>query len=258
MEVTLATGAVLFGVVAFGGFVTGVNGFGFAVVGTALLAATVGPQTAVVVMILPILAGNAALVRELDRESLSACVRRFWPYVGAALVGTLVGMQLLSVVPTEPLTLALGGFVLGYVMFSQSLVAVPGEARLRAWCFTDGTAMKAGLGLVSGLVFGASNVGMQVIAYLRSLGLDRSTFVGVTAMIFLGISVVRVVVAATLGLFESNEVLLLSAVAAIPGLVGVSVGRRVRPRIPSRYQKAGTMGLLTLIGLRLVSRGAGF
>lgn len=258
MEVTLATAALVFGIVAFGGFVTGVNGFGFSVVGTALLAATIGPQTAVVVMILPLLAGNVSLVRELDRSALRSCVRRFWPYVAAALVGTVGGMFLLSVIPTGPMVLALGLFVLAYVAFSQPWVPVPGERRLRDVCFSDGTGMKAGLGLVSGFVFGATNVGVQVVAYLQSLELDRTTFVGVVAMIFLGISTVRVAVASAFGLFGGGDVLLLSAAAAVPGLVGVSAGKRVRPRIPVSYQQVGTMGLLFAIGLRLTSRGIGF
>ncbi|KTG28184.1 sulfite exporter TauE/SafE family protein [Haloferax profundi] len=257
MEVTLAAAALVFGIVAFGGFVTGVNGFGFSVVGTALLAATIGPQTAVVVMILPILAGNVSLVRELDRTSLESCVRRFWPYVAAALVGTVVGMLLLSAIPTQPLTLALGVFVLVYVVFSQPWVSIPGTRRLRDICVTERTGVKAVLGLVSGFIFGASNVGVQVVAYLQSLRLNRSTFVGVLALIFLGISTVRVVVASALGLFGGGDVLMLSALAAVPGLVGVSVGKWVRPRIPVSYQQVGTMGLLLVIGLRLTSRGVG-
>ncbi|ELZ82532.1 hypothetical protein C453_15643 [Haloferax elongans ATCC BAA-1513] len=257
MEVTLATAALVFGIVAFGGFVTGVNGFGFSVVGTALLAATIGPQLAVVVMILPILAGNVSLVRELDRSSLQSCVRRFWPYVAAAAVGTVVGMVLLSAIPTGPLTLALGVFVLVYVAFSQPWVPIPGEDRFREVCFTEGSGMKAALGLVSGVVFGASNVGVQVVAYLQSLRLDRSTFVGVVALIFLGISTVRVVLAAWLGLFGGTDLLALSAVASLPGLVGVQAGKWVRPKIPQSSQQAATMGLLALIGLRLTTRGIG-
>jgi uncharacterized membrane protein YfcA len=257
MEVTLATTALVFGIVALGGFVTGVNGFGFSVVGTALLAATIGPQAAVVVMILPILVGNVSLVRELDRASLRSCVRRFWPYIATALVGTVAGMALLSAIPTQPLTLALGVFVLVYVAFTQPWVSIPGEARVRDSCFTEGTGMKAALGLVSGFVFGVSNVGVQVVAYLQSLRLNRSTFVGVLAMIFLGISTVRVAFASALGLFGGGDVLLLSAAASVPGLVGVSAGQWVRPQIPLSVQRGGTMGLLFVIGLRLTSRGVG-
>jgi hypothetical protein len=248
---------VLFVVLLFGGFVTGLNGFGFAVTGTALLAALLDPQTAVVVMILPILAANASLVRELDAAGLRSCVRRFWPFVVAAVVGTVVGMAFLARLPTRPLTLALGAFVLFYVALSQAYVAVPGEAWVRGRCFTPGIVAKSGLGLVSGVVFGATNVGVQVIAYLESLDLDKETFIGVVAMVFLGIGTVRVGVAATLGLYQQADLFALSVAAAFPGLAGVAVGRRVRARVPSGVQEAAMFALLAVIGLRLTSKGLG-
>jgi hypothetical protein len=245
--------------VAAGGVVTGLNGFGFAVVGTSLLAVVLEPQTAVSLMILPILGANVSLVRELDAAGLRSCVRRFWPFVAAAAVGTVAGMSLLSVVPTRPLLVGLGLFVLGYVAVSQSVVALPGEAWLRDLCFSPGTAAKAGFGLVAGGVFGVSNVGVQVTAYLESLELDRSTFVGLVAMVFLGISSVRVVTATALGLYADagGGTVLLSVAAVVPGLVGVAVGARLRRRLPEGPQRAATFLLLAVIGMRLAARGAG-
>lgn len=249
--------AVAFGVIAVGGLVTGVNGFGFSVVGTGLLALVLEPQTAVVLMILPMLAANASLARELDRTGLKRCVRRFWPFVAAALVGTIAGMVFLSRVPTRPLQVVLGAFVLVFVLFSQNRFTVPGTSWLRGRCVRGGAGLKAALGLVSGLVFGASNVGVQVVAYLKSLDLDRATFVGVVAMIFLGISGVRVAAAAWLGLYAGGDAVLVSAVAALPGLAGVAVGKRVRPRLPERYQRASMFALLVVIGVRLTTTGLG-
>jgi hypothetical protein len=254
---SLSLALVVAAVVAFGGFVTGLNGFGFAVVGTSLLAFVMDPQTAVTTMILPILAANVSLVRELDRDGFVSCVRRFWPYVGAALVGTVLGMLSLSLVPTRPLALGLGLFVLVYVALSQERVEIPGESLLRRRCFVDTGATKAALGFVSGAVFGVSNVGVQVVAYLKSLDLDRETFVGVVAMVFLGVSVVRIGTAAVLGLYDGGGLFAVSAAAAVPGLAGVAVGKRVRPAVPESSQRAATFGLLAVIGVRLTLSGAG-
>jgi uncharacterized membrane protein YfcA len=247
---------VVFGIVVLGGLVTGVNGFGYSVVGTGLTAIVVEPQVAVVVMILPILAANVSLVRELDGTGLRTCVERFWPFVAAALVGTVAGMSLLSRVPTRPLTVALGLFVFGFLAFTQERYPVPGEAWVRAHV-SDTVGVKLLLGLVSGLVFGASNVGVQVVAYLKSLDLDHTTFVGVVAMVFLGISSVRVVVAGLFGLYEGGGLLALSAVAAVPGLAGVSLGKRLRPRLSRRVRRAGMFLLLAFIGVRLLGNGLG-
>jgi uncharacterized membrane protein YfcA len=247
--------ALVLAAVFLGGLVKGVAGFGYAVVATALLAVALDPATAVVLLIVPTLAANLSLVRELDRDGLRTCARRFWPFVVAAALGTVVGMQVLSRIPTAPLAFALGALTLLYVAFAQPWVTLPGEAAIAEYCLVETTAMKGILGLVSGLVFGGTNVGVQVIAYLESLDLDHQTFVGVVAMIFLGIGGVRIVAAWGLGLYGSSGLLALSAAAAVPGLVGVALGKRLRPLISVAQREAAVYVLLVVIGAKLASDG---
>jgi uncharacterized membrane protein YfcA len=252
--------AAVLGVVFVGGLVKGTAGFGYAIVSTAVLATLFSPTVAVVVMILPMLVGNVRLLGELDRAEIPRCLARFWPYVLAAAVGTLVGMALLGRIPRAVLAAALGAFTLAYVASSQPWVTLPGEAWVRDRCFRPGTVAKVGVGLVSGFVFGASNAAVQIVAYLDSLDLDRSTFVGVLAMILVGISTLRLAAAWWLGLFASGStgasaLVTLSAVAAVPGLLGVAVGQRLRRRLPEHAVTAGALLLLTVIGLKLLSDG---
>lgn len=244
-------------VVFFGGLVKGVAGFGYAIASTALLATFLDPSVAVTIMILPMLIANLSLLTELDREDFRTCIARFWPYLGAALIGTLVGMALLGLIPKPVLALLLGVFTLGYVLVTQPYVRIPGEDWFVDRCFRPGFLAKAILGLVSGVVFGASNIGVQVVAYLDTLELDRSTFVGVLAMILVGISGVRVGAAWYLGLYEAGSLLALSIGAIVPGLLGVRVGGALRQYVPETYQTGGTMLLLSVIGVRLVTNGAG-
>jgi len=249
--------AVIGIVVLVGGLITGVTGFGYAVFATATLASLFEPQTAVVLVIIPIVAANVSLVRELDRSGLRSCVRRFWPFVVAAAVGTVLGMLLLTRVPTAPLSVLLGALTLGYVLVAQPWVHLPGERRLAAACLVETPATTVGLGFLSGAVFGGTNVGVQVIAYLESLDLDHATFVGVVAMIFLGIGGIRIGAAWALGLYGSTGLVAVSAAAAVPGLVGVSAGRRLRPLISVAQRTAAVYVLLVVIGLRLLTAGLG-
>ncbi|MFB6185311.1 MAG: sulfite exporter TauE/SafE family protein, partial [Halobacteriaceae archaeon] len=76
--------------------------------------------------------------------------------------------------------------------------------------------MKSILGFVSGLIFGLTNIAVQVVTYLDSLSLDRSTFVGVLAMILIGISGLRVVITWLLGMYQSGTLLFYSAIVAVP------------------------------------------
>lgn len=257
MPLSLAwtTLSLVLAAVLLGGLVKGVAGFGYAVTSTALLAVLLDPAAAVTVMILPTLVANVPLLAELERAKLSACVHRFWPFVAAALVGTLAGMAVLDRVPKPALALGLGLVTFAYVLQAQPYRELPGSADVASRLFRPGTSTKLWLGLVSGVIFGASNIAVQVVAYLDRLDLDRATFVGVLAMVLVGISTVRVGAAWTLGLYGTGSLLALSGVAVLPGLAGVFVGGRVRPAIPERVQTAATLGLLAIIATRLTAAG---
>jgi Sulfite exporter TauE/SafE. len=248
----VVTEAIIVVVVLVAGAVTGVAGFGFALIGTMVLADVLGPSAAVAFMILPILAANVSLVRELDRDAVVVCGRRFGPFVAAAFLGTLAGMALLGVLPDEPMTVLLGVLTLGFVAVSQNAVEVPLLGRAKEGCFVESNAGMVGIGGASGVLFGATNIGVQVIAYLRSCDLPQKVFVGVVGLVFVGINAVRVGAAGALGLYPEG-VLVLSAAATVPAVAGVWVGKRLRPRIDERHQRRFVLGLLTVIGLRLVT-----
>jgi uncharacterized membrane protein YfcA len=249
--------ALVVGVVFLGGAVKGLAGFGYAVASTAVLATVLDPATAVVVMILPTLGANVYLLGELDREDVRPCVERFWPFVAAAMVGTAAGMLALRSIPTRYVALGLGALTLGYVALKQPWLPLPGVDALTDRCFRPGTGWKAVVGLAAGLVFGASNIAVQVVAYLDSLDLDHSTFVGVLAMVLVGISTLRVGIAGGLGLYDAGDVFLLSVLAVLPGLAGVKAGGAVRPRVPERIQLVAVVALLAVIGVRLTLAGLG-
>lgn len=246
---------LLFGISLVAGIVNGLAGFGFAVVGTMALATVLSPAAAVVLMILPILAANLRLVTELSAAELRSCGRRFGPLVGSALVGTIVGMIVLDLLPAPPLRVGLGLITLAFVATQQQAVALPtlgsGSSRL------DSVGAMVGIGAVSGLLFGATNVGVQIVAYLRSRELSHSLFVGVVAMVFVGVNGVRVGAAGLLGLYPSLTVFGLSVLAGIPAVAGVSVGSRLRSRLSTRVRRWAVLGLLTVIGVRLIAGGVG-
>jgi len=244
-------------VVLVAGTVNGLAGFGFAMVSTMVLASVVDPALAVVFVILPILAVNLSLVSDLSTADLQTCGRRFSPLLISALVGVLFGMVLIDFLPERPLRLVLGILSLGFVVSAQNRFSVPGLDRAREGCFVETKPALIGVGWVSGLVFGGTNVGVQFVAYLRSCDLSHGLFVGVVALLFLGLNSVRVGAAGVLGLYPNLLVVGVSAAAAVPAVFGVAVGKRLRDRISERTRKGLVLGLLTLIGVRLVAAGLG-
>jgi len=250
----VATVALL---VLVAGAVNGVAGFGFAVVGTMALATVVDPATAVLFMILPILAVNVSIVGELSATQLRTCGQRFAPLLLSALLGTVAGILLLERVPEAPLRVGLGAISLAFVAASQQAVPVPGLERTKRGCFVERPAAMVGVGGVGGLLFGGTNVGVQLIAYVRSCDLSHGLFVGVVALVFLGLNAVRVAVAAGLGLYPSRLVVAGSIAATVPAVVGVGIGKRLRGRVGERLRRGVVLGLLTVVGVRLVLGGLG-
>ena len=249
--------AVVAVVVAVAGAVNGVAGFGFAVVGTTVLATALDPATAVAFMILPMFAVNVALVGELSAGELRTCGRRFAPLLVSALVGTVAGMALIHRLPAAPLRVLLGLVSLGFVVTAQRAVPLPTLSRARDRCFVETPLAMAGVGVVSGVLFGATNVGVQVVAFVRSCDLPHGLFVGVVALVFVGINGLRVGAAAALGLYPDLGLVLASVAAAVPALAGVAVGTRLRDRVSDRLRRGVVLGLLAVIGLRLILAGAG-
>ncbi len=239
------------------GVLNGLAGFGFALVGTMVLATIVDPATAVVFMIVPIFAVNLSLVGELSSDQLRTCGQRFAPLLGAALVGTLVGMALIDILPESPLRLVLGVVALGFVVSTQRVVPVPGLDRAREGCFVETTPAMVGVGGLSGVLFGGTNVGVQFVAYIRSCDLSHGLFVGVVALVFLGLNAVRVGAAGVLGLYPDLLVLATSVGVAVPAVTGVVIGSRLRDRIARRTRNGLVLALLTVVGIQLVAGGIG-
>ncbi|OYR51609.1 hypothetical protein DJ73_12845, partial [Halorubrum sp. Ea1] len=165
LSVELAAAIAL--VVAVAGAVNGVAGFGFAVVGTMVLATTLDPATAVAFMILPMFAVNVALVGDLTREELRTCGTRFAPLLVAALVGTILGMALLDRLPEAPVRALLGLVSLAFVASAQRAVPLPPPPVVSDRAVADTPLVMGAVGAVSGVLFGATNVGVQLVAFVR-------------------------------------------------------------------------------------------
>lgn len=251
----LIVGITLLVVIA--GALNGLAGFGFAVVATMSLATVVDPAVAVVFMIGPILAVNIALVRDLSAEEINDCARRFWPLLVTALTGAIAGLLVLDRLPAEPLQVGLGLVTLTFVLTIQNRVRVPGLARAKEGCFVESPSAMAGFGAVSGILLGATNVGVQFVAYLRSCGLRHGLFVGVVAMLFLGLNLIRIAIAGLLGLYPSLAVALASLAGTVPAVIGVGIGKRLRSRFDERQRQFLVLALLSVIGIRLILGGVG-
>nr|EGQ40570.1 MAG: sulfite exporter TauE/SafE [Candidatus Nanosalinarum sp. J07AB56] len=233
------------------GAVKGIAGFGFSLVGTSLLAVFLKPSQAVTLFIIPLMAIEVELLNELTWNQFRHAVRRFRYYLVAAAAGTVLGTLALQELPGWPIKAAIGlmttGFALQRTGLADGLVDTMSHLRPEA-----GEVTKSLLGFSSGVVFGATNIGVQFTAYLKSLELGRSKFLGVLAMVAFGVSVIRIGLSLSLGLFRSTQGVAASIGMAAVSLVSVYVFTRLGDRIPKSYRERLATALLLIIGLRLL------
>jgi len=133
MDLHLLALVILF--VTTGALVKGLAGFGFGILGTALLMNFVDSSTAVTVMILPMLAVNIPLILEAEFSALKSCVKNFKYFLLTGLTGSILGVLLVDLLPVNVLAVFVGVLAVLYVYFKQGLIYRP-EAHVSK-CFTE-------------------------------------------------------------------------------------------------------------------------
>lgn len=226
------------------GGVKGVIGMGMPTVSLALLAATLGLQPAMALLLVPTLVTN--LWQALAGGRLVAIVRRLWPFLVCSVVAVWPGVMLLARVESRWLSLLLGVLIVGYALLNL------GMARL---VLPVSHERRAGLacGLANGLLTGMTGSSVfPGVAYLQALGLPRDQLIQAMGILFCSCTL-------SLGLAMGGENLLtgellgLSAAALVPALLGMQLGQRLGRRLSeSSFRRVFFLGLLAMGGYLVV------
>ena len=225
----------VFGVVSLAAAAQAVSGFGFALIGTPLVAVLAGPKEAVVGLTMI----GLLLVAQLSLRGRGHVDR---PTVGVVTVSAIVGMPLglLVLVRADDrvLTFAIAIAVIGF-----SLLLWRG-ARFHAGRGTDATA-----GFTAGILSTSTGTsGPPIVIALSAKQLEPPVFRATISAIFL------VQGSAALVLFALGEQItreaLSVALAGLPGvLVGSIVGERGFRRLDTSTFRRVVLGMLFLSGL---------
>lgn len=226
-------------VVAFAGLVHGTLGLGFPLVATPIVAAMFDVPTAILMTLLPTVTVNVASIATATgyKDSL----RRFWPLVVAAFIGSIGGTWLLVHTEPEPFRLLLGLLI---VLFLWSTLA----NRLPRSAFAAyPVAAMVVFGVGGGFSAGTTNVMVAVlIIYFLTIDLARPTMVPIMNTCFLTGKLSQIAVLMGAGLITVPLLLKTLPLAAV-ALVSVLLGQKLRDRVPVNTYRKVLHGLL--IGL---------
>ena len=246
MEVLVATSVLA---VALGGVSKGLNGFGHALIATSLTATVVAAPEAVAIVIPSLIAANLELLSGLNRAEVSKIFNRFKYYIVTAFIGVTVGMAGIDFLPAQYLMLAVGTFAVLYASFRTSIFS-NFASKLRGICFKS---HETGIGFLTGLVYGSTNVALLAVSYLESRELGLRKFKGTLALFVLGLSTYRLFLASALGLFQGTEKLMLSLALVVPTVIGVKAGEKLAGRFEEEKVRKVSLALIALIGLRILT-----
>ncbi|WIM13429.1 sulfite exporter TauE/SafE family protein [Enhydrobacter sp.] len=228
------------------GLVKGVIGMGLPTVAMGLLALALPPAEAAAIVVVPSLATNVWQLAAGPRFAILA--RRLWPMMLAVTVGTIAGAGVIAGDASGLAEACLGAALALYAAVGLSGVKLAVACGREAW-------LGPVVGATTGLVTGATGVFViPAVPYLQAIGLERDELIQA-----LGLSFTVSTIALALGLLRvdawQTHSIGLSALALVPALAGMQLGRALRRRIaPARFRTVFFAGLL-LLGLYLALRG---
>lgn len=206
-----------------GGLIKGALGVGTPLLTVPLMALVLPAQTAVAVMALPVVVANLWQASQASR--FTAVAARFWPTFIAILIGTYLGVTILSSIDERSLLLFVGIVVIVFTVMQASTY------RFHIWPRLEKPSGVV-FGLSSGVVGGLSSMfGPMLIIYLVSLRtLNKNEFVSAISFLYVAAVVPWTVMLYAFGILDAR-MLVLSAAATVPVTLGLIIGQRLRARI---------------------------
>jgi uncharacterized membrane protein YfcA len=213
-----------------GGFIKGALGVGTPLLTVPMMALVLPPQMAIAIMAIPVVVANLWQFAQAERST--TVITRFWPAFIGILIGTWIGVKILSEIDEKALMILVGIAVIAFALLQGSRFRLHLPDKLVKPCGIF-------FGGASGVIGGVSSFfGPMLITYLISIrGLTKNQFVSTIS--FLYVSAV-VPWAITLYLFDMT--------------LGLLIGQRVRGHISEARFQYLIVGILIVSGASMLWR----
>ncbi|CAA9215980.1 MAG: hypothetical protein AVDCRST_MAG41-245 [uncultured Corynebacteriales bacterium] len=233
-----ATVSLIVATFFIGGVVKGLTGLGLPPVVLGILTITIGIQPAKALILIPTFLTN--VLQASSGGHAREIVRGTWPFLLAATAFTASGAFTLQYFEPDLMSSLLGVLLAVYGLL--------GLFHLRmtirdGWLHPTGVAFGTANGFLTGLTGSSAVPG---VFYLESIGLMRDQLVQSMGILFT-LSTVGLAWSLRAQDLLDASLLLMSAIALVPALIGMSVGARIRAAIPEvRFRTVFCVALLAL------------
>ncbi len=222
------------------GTAKGVFGMGLPAISLGLLSLLMPPVEAATLIVIPTLTTNAW--QFLTGSRRIAMSRRFATLLIGVVIGTTLGIRVLTGWDTAAVSLTLGVVLLVYACVG--ILASHWTIRSSAERWSSPL-----VGLVTGIINGATGVSvMPLVPYLNSLGLQRDELIQAMGLVFMTAILALASCLAFTGHLQIASAGA-SALALIPVFIGMYAGQAIRTRLHAKdFRRWFFVGLFALGG----------
>jgi len=229
------------------GAVKGVVGLGLPSIAVGLGSVVVGMKPALALLIVPSFVTN--VWQAVAGRSLGIILARTWPMMLTILVGTWAGVWLLARLDAGVLGTVLGLSLVGYsaMGFMRPVLPHPGRYEMLA---------SLPIGIVHGLVAGNTGTYIPAVPFLQAIGLTKDVLVQAMGVVFT-LSTIALALAMADQRLLSWDLVLSSAGAVLPALLGMAAGQKLRGRLSEDHFRTCLFAALGLLGAYILWRAIG-
>jgi hypothetical protein len=236
---------LILAVFVLAGLVKGTVGLGLPTVSLALLTATVGLKEAIALMLIPAIATN--IFQGLYGPYFKTIMKRLWLFLLPVCFGTWAGAGVLAEGDATVLAALLGIVIIVYAGLSLTMLQVPPPGRWER-------VLNPVVGLIAGIMTGLT--GSFVVPgslYLQALNLKREELIQALGISFTTVTIALFVSLSSHGVV-TKELSLVSAIAVVPAALGMTIGTKIRHRLPEALFRQVFFAALLIMGIYITAR----
>ncbi len=234
---------------ALGGFVKGAMGLGLPLVTVPILAAFIGVQHALAIMMVSLVLTNTWQLWQFRRHRHGTGF--LLGLLPGGVVGVILGTWALTRLPAQTLSLALAIMIVVYIALNLARPDMRIPPKL-------GQRVAPLIGIAAGALQGSTGIAAPIsVTFIHSLRLARETFVFSVSAMFLVFTFTQTISLAVAGIL-TFERFLQGWLALIPIALAMPLGGWAASKFSRRTFERAILVLLAVIAVRLFQTGLGF
>lgn len=239
----LLTTVAIFATFLLAGMVKGVIGLGLPTVSLALLAVIVDLPSAMALLLIPSFVTN--VWQAATGGGAGVIIRRIWPFLLAATATVWIGTAIFVRTDLALVTALLGTLLITYALINLGGLRPALSNRQEVWA---GPVLGAVTGIFTGMT---GSFVVPGVIFLQALDLPRDKLIQAMGMAFTLATLALALALGGNGILTA-DLALLSAVAVLPAIAGMTMGQRIRQHLSETAFRRVFFTALLALGVYIV------